>query len=60
MEAATGDKEFWIVDVVGNFCFVHPAKQGISFQLEPHHRQGKYLQFHTPRHLGLHPATALT
>ena len=22
MEAATGDKEFWIVDVVGNFCFV--------------------------------------
>src|ERR1700692_5152040 len=30
MEAATGDKEFWIVDVIGNFCFVHPAKQGIS------------------------------
>ena len=25
MEAATGDKDFWIVDVVGNFCFVHPA-----------------------------------
>jgi type IV secretion system protein VirB9 len=22
MEAATGDKDFWIVDVVGNFCFV--------------------------------------
>jgi len=21
MEAATGDKDFWIVDVVGNFCF---------------------------------------
>ena len=33
MEAATGDKEFWIVDVVGNFCFVHPAKQGISSNL---------------------------
>ena len=30
MEAATGDKDFWIVDVVGNFCFVHPAKTGIS------------------------------
>ena len=30
MEAATGDKEFWIVDVIGNFCFVHPAKQGIA------------------------------
>lgn len=33
MEAATGDKEFWIVDVVGNFCFVHPARQGISSNL---------------------------
>jgi type IV secretion system protein VirB9 len=33
MEAATGDKDFWIVDVVGNFCFVHPAKTGISSNL---------------------------
>ena len=33
MEAATGDKEFWIVDVVGNFCFVHPAKAGIASNL---------------------------
>ena len=33
MEAATGDKEFWVVDVVGNFCFVHPAKTGISSNL---------------------------
>jgi len=33
MEAATGDKDFWIVDVVGNFCFVHPAKPGISSNL---------------------------
>jgi type IV secretion system protein VirB9 len=33
LEAATGDKEFWIVDVVGNFCFVHPAKQGIASNL---------------------------
>jgi type IV secretory pathway VirB9-like protein len=33
MEAATGDKEFWIVDVVGNFCFVHPAKAHISSNL---------------------------
>jgi type IV secretory pathway VirB9-like protein len=33
MEAATGDKDFWVVDVVGNFCFVHPAKQGISTNL---------------------------
>src|ERR1700686_3214135 len=33
MQAPLGDKEFWIVDVVGNFCFVHPAKQGISSNL---------------------------
>jgi len=33
MEAAIGDKDFWIVDVVGNFCFVHPAKAGISSNL---------------------------
>ena len=33
MEAATGDKDFWIVDIVGNFCFVHPAKTGISSNL---------------------------
>jgi type IV secretory pathway VirB9-like protein len=32
-EAATGDKDFWIVDVVGSFCFVHPAKAGISSNL---------------------------
>jgi type IV secretory pathway VirB9-like protein len=33
IEAATGDKDFWVVDVVGNFCFVHPAKTGISSNL---------------------------
>ena len=33
MEAATGDKDFWVVDVVGNFCFVHPAKADISSNL---------------------------
>jgi type IV secretion system protein VirB9 len=33
MEAAVGDKDFWIVDVVGNFCFVHPAKAGINSNL---------------------------
>ena len=49
MEAATGDKEFWIVDVVGNFCFVHPAKAGNQFQLEPDHRQGQHLFFHPCR-----------
>jgi type IV secretory pathway VirB9-like protein len=33
MEAATGDRDFWVVDVVSNFCFVHPAKEGISSNL---------------------------
>src|SRR5215475_10491372 len=33
MEAATGDRDFWVVDVVNNFCFVHPAKEGISSNL---------------------------
>lgn len=33
IEAATGDKEFWIIDVVGNFCFVHPAKAAIRSNL---------------------------
>lgn len=33
IEAATGDKEFWIIDVVSNFCFVHPAKAGIHSNL---------------------------
>jgi type IV secretory pathway VirB9-like protein len=40
MEAATGDKDFWIVDVVGNFCFVH------QLQPQPHHGQGQHLQLH--------------
>jgi len=33
MQAATGDKDFWVVDLVGNFCFVHPAKAGIASNL---------------------------
>src|ERR1700739_5022606 len=45
MEAATGDKEFWIVDVVGNFCFVHPAKEGISSNLNLITDKGKIYSF---------------
>jgi type IV secretory pathway VirB9-like protein len=33
MEATVGDKDFWIVDVVGNFCFLHPAKADIASNL---------------------------
>jgi type IV secretion system protein VirB9 len=33
MEVATGDKDFWIIDTVGNYCFLHPAKDGIHSNL---------------------------
>jgi len=33
LEVATGDKDFWIIDVVNNFCFLHPAKEGIHSNL---------------------------
>jgi len=44
MEAGrAGDKDFWVVDVVGNFCFVHPAKAGISSNLNLITDKGKHL-----------------
>jgi type IV secretory pathway VirB9-like protein len=50
MEAATGDKDFWVVDVVGNFCFVHPAKAGISSNLNLITDKGNiYYQRENPR-----------
>ena len=33
MEVATGDKDFWIIDAVGNYCFLHPAQAGIHSDL---------------------------
>jgi len=33
LEVATGDKDFWIIDAVQNFCFLHPAKSGIHSNL---------------------------
>lgn len=33
MEAATGDKDFWIIEAVENYCFLHPAKSGIHSNL---------------------------
>src|SRR5580658_5184477 len=33
LEVATGDKDFWIIDVVGSYCFLHPAKEGIHSNL---------------------------
>ena len=33
LEVATGDKDFWIIDTAGNYCFLHPAKEGIHSNL---------------------------
>jgi len=33
LEVATGDKDFWIIDTVGDYCFLHPAKEGIHSNL---------------------------
>ena len=33
LEVATGDKDFWIIDAAGNYCFLHPAKAGIRSNL---------------------------
>ena len=33
LEVATGDKDFWIIDTVGSYCFLHPAKENIHSNL---------------------------
>ena len=33
LEVATGDKDFWILDAMHNYCFLHPAKEGIHSNL---------------------------
>ncbi len=33
LDFVTGDKDYWIINGVGNFCFLHPAKAGISSNL---------------------------
>lgn len=45
MEAAVGDKDYWIVDVVGSFCFIHPAKAGISSNLNLITNKGNIYSF---------------
>ncbi len=34
LEVAAGDKDFWIINATGNYCFVHPAKEGIHSNLD--------------------------
>jgi type IV secretory pathway VirB9-like protein len=45
LEAATGDKDFWIVDVVHNFVFVHPAKEGIRSNINLITNKGNVYSF---------------
>jgi type IV secretion system protein VirB9 len=33
LEVATGDKDFWIIDATGNYCFLHPAKENTHSNL---------------------------
>ena len=33
LDFTTGDKDFWIINGVQNFCFLHPAKAGIASNL---------------------------
>lgn len=33
LEATTGDRDFWIIEAVQNYCFLHPAKDGIHSNL---------------------------
>src|SRR5206468_8648776 len=33
LDFTTGDKEYWIVNGAENFCYVHPARPGISSNL---------------------------
>ena len=45
MEVATGDKDFWIIDAVGNYCFLHPAKVGIESDLDLITNKGNVYSF---------------
>jgi type IV secretion system protein VirB9 len=33
LEISTGDKDFWVIEAVGSYCFLHPAKEGIHSNL---------------------------
>ena len=45
MEVATGDKDFWIIDALGNYCFLHPAKAGIQSDLDLITNKGNVYSF---------------
>jgi len=45
MEVATGDKDFWIIDAVGSYCFLHPAQAGIQSDLDLITNKGNVYSF---------------
>lgn len=45
LDAATGDKDFWIIDVVHNYLFVHPAKENIESNLNLVTNKGNVYSF---------------
>lgn len=45
LEVATGDKDFWIIDTIGNYCFLHPAKEGIHSNLNLITDKGRVYSF---------------
>jgi len=45
LEVATGDKDFWILDAVQNYCFLHPAKEGIHSNLNLITNKGNVYSF---------------
>jgi len=45
LEVATGDKDFWIIDAVGNYCFLHPAKEDIHSDLNLITNKGNVYSF---------------
>jgi type IV secretion system protein VirB9 len=45
LEVATGDKDFWIIDAVGSYCFLHPAKTDIHSNLNLITEKGNIYSF---------------
>jgi type IV secretory pathway VirB9-like protein len=45
MDAAVGDRDFWTVDIVHNFLFIHPAKEGLSSNLNVISNHGTVYSF---------------
>lgn len=55
MEVATGDKDFWIIDAVGNYCFLHPAKEGLHSNLNLITDKGNIYSFTLDEDEAAHP-----